>query len=236
MFFIPLSLILFLFPFFNTSAQFSIKEKDILYKKRLVRSVPLAHLSNVQLFGDKNLLVTVLLEAFEKGELKGYQKEDCLEELPFYDFKKKIEYKSEDSTYYTDYKLLNLIEIGEDLIVDKHRSEIIFDMETITVFIPEKYNYREIREPLVTFKYDDCVKIFKKDNRANAINPLRNGRNLNFAEVLLLKLYISEIVRIGDHTVPYFDQMCNDPLQAFLLRKNAENELTEMLYRWFNPK
>jgi len=107
-------------------------------------------------------------------------------------------------------------------------------MESLTIFIPQSLNQRSLLEPVVSFDYDECLLIFKKDERASAVNPLKNGRNLNYSEVFLLRLFVSDIVKIGNDN--YFDQMYSDPAQAYIARKEAENQLTEYLYKLYNPK
>jgi len=226
-----------LFSFFGYSyGQYNtVRESDILYKERIIRSINLRNSLNEDLFGKENLLVQVLLEAYENGELIGYKNDECKEVLSKEDFKSKREVPLEtgDTHVYAPRHLYK-VEIGEDLIFDRNRSEIIFDMESITIFIPEELNYKHLLEPIISFKYDDCVKIFKKDSRAVAINPLKNGRNINYSEVFLLKLYRSDIVKIGNDL--YFDQMYSDVTMAYIARKDAENKLTEYLYKLYNPQ
>jgi hypothetical protein len=181
-----------------------------------------------------NELVVILLEAFEKNNVIGYRPDHLSEKLPFTDFKGKITYMNDSVPETYHYSKLYRIEISENIIVDKRRSEIVFDMEYLTIFIPSEVNYRKILEPVVSFKYDDCIQFFRKDERAFAINPFSNGRNVNFSEVFLLRLFESYISRIGEGN--YFDQTHQDPLDAFLATKKSENEITEYLYTLFNPK
>jgi hypothetical protein len=158
-------------------------------------------------------------------------------ELTWEDFREKIKYKSEDdSICYEDYRSLNVIELHENLIVDKNRSDIVFNPSHITIFLPYTKNSRGLHEAMVTFRYDDCIRLFKADGRAYARNPLRNGRNINFAEVFLLHLYKASIVKIGTPEDPYFDQITLDSQQAYLLGKHQENQLSEYLYKLFNPQ
>lgn len=223
----------FLSPAFS---QFTnIKDSDILYKQRIVRSLNLNNSTNQDLFGQENILAQLLLEAYEKGDLVGFRGDELKEILPYDDYRRKmvLDLGEGDSLFYSARHLYQ-IEIGEDLIFDRHRSEIIFDMESLTLFIPQNLNQRNLLEPVVSFKYDDCLQIFKKDERAYAINPLMNGRNLNYSEVFLLRLFVSDIVKIGNDN--YFDQMYADPTRAYLARKEAENKLTEYLYKLYNPK
>ncbi|MBX9851756.1 MAG: hypothetical protein K2X86_08365 [Cytophagaceae bacterium] len=218
-------------------AQFKVRESDIHFKRRIVRAVDLEREYNQKVFGKSNELVLVLLEAFEQGKIRGYKSDELKDSIAFNDFKSKITYHVNDSISETySYRQLNHLEIGEDLIVDKNRSEIIFDMETICIFLPAEINERKILEPLVAFRYDDCMNIFKNDQRAYANSPLNNGRKLSFNEAFILRTFESYIVKIGSTDDLYFDQQFANRVDAFIATKNSENEITEYLYSLFNPK
>jgi hypothetical protein len=218
----------------NVFAQFQIRESDVLFKKRIVRSLNLSNEINSELFGSNNLLVTVLLEAYDRGELIGYTSVDLDMIMAKEHLLSRIQVNTESDTFMYAPRHLYKVELGEDLIFDNKHSEIVFDMEYLTVILPAEVNYRKIHEPIIYFRYDDCVKIFKSDVRAFAINPLLNGRNINYSEVFLLRLFKANIVKIGNEM--YFDQMYNDPMASFLAQKEAENKLNEYLYKLYHPK
>lgn len=127
------------------------------------------------------------------------------------------------------------IEFGEDLIVDKVRGDIYFDPKYITIFIPAEINPRGIHEPIASFSFYDCARIFRNDERAYSDNPLMNGRDINFTDVFLLKLYTSYIVKLGRIDDLYFDQMYSRPIDAFMASKKAETKVLEYLHKLFNP-
>lgn len=251
-----------------------IRDCDILYKKHIVRSINLQKFNNEELFGETNLLVSVLLDAVKRGELKPYKTAHLKEELSSEEFweRLKIPYEQPSVDYtnhmYTEeqsdwekeweaawgkrepekfeedviedqYYLpsqLSRIEFGENLLVDNVRSDIYFDPQYITIFIPSEINPRGIHEPVASFNFYDCARVFKNDKRAYAENPLMNGKDVNFTDVFLLRLYKSYIVKLGRIDDLYFDQIYSNPKDAFMASKRAEHKVAEYLHKLFNPK
>lgn len=219
---------------FSFSQYNSIREGDILFKKRIVRTLHMKHPVNQDLFGRENRLAGILLEAFEQGKMMGYKDDACNDPVSIEEVRQKLQFMAGEDTVDIHPQQLYQVEIAEDLIFDSKRSEIIFDIEAITLMLPERVNSRGLLEPVISFKYDECMKILKEDERAFAENPLHNGKNINFSNVFLLRLFAAEIVKIGNDA--YFDQMYADPTLAFIARKDAENKLSEYLYKLCYPK
>jgi hypothetical protein len=218
-------------------SQFQPRACDILYKKQFIRSINLKNETNQELFGKKREIVKILTEAFLSGKLSGYSTNELNDPLSLEVFNEKISVKEEDGT--VDHFLpeqLYILELGENLIFDKHRSDVYFDMEFISILIPDAVSNKGILEHLVSFKFDDCLKIFRKNPEAVSFNALKNGNDVNYAEVLMLRLFTSTIVKIGNYDDLYFDQQYNDQMQTFLARKNKENEVTEYIYKLYHPK
>ncbi|WMJ73779.1 hypothetical protein RCC89_11500 [Cytophagaceae bacterium ABcell3] len=140
-----------------------------------------------------------------------------------------------EDQYYLPSQLFR-IEYGEDLLVDKIVSDVVYDPKYITLFIPASISPKGIHEPVASFSFYDCAKVFRADKRAVAENPLMNGRNINFTEVFLLRLYNSYIVKLGRIDDPYFDQMYSKPMDAFMASKKAEHKVISYLYKLFNPE
>jgi len=218
-------------------SQFQIRTSDILYKVQFVRSINLNHDSNRELFGENKDIVKILTQEFLRSNLIGYSTNGLSDTLSKEEFNERIVVKRQDSiSEFFLCEQLYVLELGENLIFDKHRSDVYFDMEFISIFIPAAISNKGIFEHVVSFRFDDCVKIFRKNPEAVALNPLKNGNDVNYAEVFMLRLFNSTIVKIGNPDDLYFDQQYTDPMQAFLEKKNIENEITEYIYSLYNPK
>jgi hypothetical protein len=209
-----------------------VREQDVLFRKHLVRAINLKDPQNIRLFGEKALLSAILLDAYEKGKIPAYRDRTCEEEVNREDIESRIISSDEDTVGFLYPHVLTEVELGEDILFDKHRSEFAFDQKYIAVLIPESVNYRGIKEVLAYFKYSDCVKAFKQDERAFSLKF--SGVKVPFNELFLAHSYKSYIVKIGDGD--YFDQLYADPVKAFIAGKHQENLLIEQLYKFFNPQ
>jgi hypothetical protein len=212
-----------------------IREQDKAYSTSIVREINLNHPSNQFLFGKRALLSQVLIEATENERCKVYNPYHTDEELSTKELISNISYPT-DSCGFEEYlpSKLYIIELQEEFIFDKNRSEFKFIPKYITLFIPPEVNYRGIMQPVASWKYEDCEKIFRLDSRAFSEARSFGKSKVNFCETFLLRAYTSEIVKIGTDA-PYFDQMHPDPTQAFLMGKEEEYKIQEMVYKAFHP-
>ena len=191
---------------------------------------------NEEIFGSDRYIVQALLNAYCSGNIKGYKNEKLNESLSYNDFDNRLNLFQEVATAESAWTGLPLIEIGENLIFNKHTSDFYFSMQTLTLYIPAEMSHRGLQEPLISFAYQDCSRIFKSDPEAISVNPLKNGRNINYADLFLLRCFNSSIVKIGNSRDLYFDQAHADKLSAFLAAKDGEHQLTEYLYKLYHPE
>lgn len=230
---------LFLLITFNNSyAQNSAirRDYDVAFKKHLVRGINLNNPDNQSFFGEGNDLVRILLDAVKDGKLIPYKDGHLKDTLSLTSFleKIKIPVDIDSSGYYEPYQL-KYLEVGENLVFDKHRSEVKLEIDYLTIMIPSNVNYKEILEPIASFKFDDCVKVFRADERAlRTLTP--SQKSINLAEIFLLHLPKSYIVKLGTPGSNYFDQVASDHVNAFLLAKNEEEKIIDYFYKLFNPQ
>jgi hypothetical protein len=121
-------------------------------------------------------------------------------------------------------------------VFDSKRSEHYFVEKSLSLYIPENINPRGLKEPWAVFKFNDCMEVFRKDERAWSQDRLIAGRRINFAELFVMKPFYNEIVKMGHAGDPYFDQMYQDKIQAFIQSKDSQNNISEFLYRLYNPR
>ena len=148
----------------------------------------------------------------------------------------KLSIKNEDGTNdQYSFRHLYQMEIGEDLVFDKQRSIPVYQVKYITLIIPQEINYRGIHEALVTFRFQDCRKLFIQDGH-DEVSFNKEKVKINFRDAILLHMYKAEIVKMGDEDDLYFDQKYPKPSDAFLARKRSEEEVLEYFYRIYNPE
>jgi len=210
------------------------RSQDIIFHTTLVREINFLDIGNQQIFGS-NTVNLVLLNAFREGEIKGYASVSKNDSLSWNQFLEKIQIFGSDTLSHIALKELTMAELTEDLIFDKQRSDYFMIPNNICILLPANANPRGIQEQLIYFKYADCERIFTKSPMAISLNPLQDGRDINYKEIFLLRLFNSTIVKGGNENSLYFDQQSHSPIASFMAAKHYENKLTERIYRFFNP-
>lgn len=216
---------------------FAQRTDKVIYQQRLVRSIDIRIAENENFFGKDNKLSEVLIKAAKEGEITPYSSYTLTDTLSLddLDYRLKYFYSDGEFDYYSAGDLYQM-ELGEDLIFDAYRSEIQFKPIYITLLIPESLSDKVLIEPLVTFRFDDCMNVLRKNNVVTH-KPVYNGRKINLAEVFVMHAYKSNICKIGDEfETSYFDQMYVSHIDAFLAGKEEENKLIDILYKLYNPE
>ena len=213
-----------------------VREQDITYRITIVRGIDLTNSSNQKIFGKKSLMSRILIDAVQNGKCTVYHPDTLENTLSLEEFNKRRSFPNDSNVleHYLPEQLYE-VELMEELIFDKHRSEFRYIPKYITLFIPVEINYRAIMEPIASWKYEDCLIIFKTDKRAYSDAVGFGKSKINYSESLLLRTYTSQIVKIGSPDELYFDQQYADPLQAFLAQKEEEGKIQEIVYKVFHP-
>lgn len=233
--------LLFLLFFLNVTsfsfAQNAPRSEDILFKTEIVRLLDLDWSSSRKIFGTERTIPVILWDAVLRGDLQAYSDTKCLKPIAVGELLEKMNVYEGDSSWQSyGAESLHELEIGEDLIFDAKRSEHYFLPKYLVINIPESLNTRGLKEPFAVFRFADCEKIFKSDDRAWSEERLILGRKVNYADLFVMKCFYSETLKIGHAHSKYFDQQYSDKTEAFVHAKDAENTLVNMLYRMYNPK
>lgn len=222
------------------------RECDVLFRTQMARSINLNYPMNKEIFGDR-MISKLLVEAALAGKIQAYTDETLTEVLSVNDLKEKLKVRNDewhhegwdqvnwDQEEYIQPEELYLLELGEELVFDKNRSEHYFIMKHLTVMIPLGVSYRGFQEQLCTFSYADCEKLFKQDENAVSAVPLKGGRKIPYDAIFIMKLFQSDFAKVG-HGRVYFDQVYTKPQDVFLATKAAEERLVNYLWRLYNPE
>jgi hypothetical protein len=211
-----------------------VRECDITFRTHIVRSINLRHTANEDIFG-KGKVVEVLLDAALANQIPIYDPNNKTQVLSKESLLERLTAKGEDGNVETySFKQLYQMEVSEDLVFDKQRSIPVYQVKYLTLFIPQDINYRGIHEPVATFRFQDCAKIFVHEDKATSL--FNERREINFRDAFLLHSYKGEIVKMGREDDLYFDQRYPDPAKAFMARKKSEEEVLEYFYKIYNPE
>lgn len=85
---------------------------------------------------------------------------------------------------------MSQLRLMEDIIFDKRRSRLYYDVQAILIIVPGSETITQIDEYLGWFKYKDLEKLFRNHPKtAIWFNRLNTAQNKNFADAFLLRLF-----------------------------------------------
>lgn len=92
---------------------------------------------------------------------------------------------------------MNILRLVEDIIFDKRRSRLYYDIQAIQIIVPGERTSTQVDEELGWFKYKDLERMFRNHpQKAIWFNRQNTAQNKNFADALLLRLFHGTIRKI----------------------------------------
>lgn len=92
---------------------------------------------------------------------------------------------------------MNILRMVEDVIFDKRRSRLYYDIQAIQIIVPGAKTTTQVDEELGWFKYKDLERVFRNHpQKAVWFNRLNTAQNKNFADAFLLRLFHGTIRKI----------------------------------------
>ena len=121
------------------------------------------------------------------------------------------------------------IEIKEDVLFDRQRSRLYYDIQSITVKIPAELDPKGIEGIAGSFKYKDLVEnVFKKNPNAIWFNPVNDAEHKNLADAFDLRLFSSRIIKVSNPKDQFLDDIYNESQKQGLMSSTwTEFELME---------
>lgn len=241
---------------FNRYSVRPIHKSDIMYRKTLIRALDLREKQNKPLFSRNREITRLLIEAVERGDITPYRNDsiDMGGRLTIDEFKERIKIPSEmgelteeekqialangdssllmasETNYYFPTDLYQM-EIREDLIFDKQRSRMYYDITSITMFVPADHpsNIKGIQLVAASFEYKELVeKLFKDNPKAVWFNPENDQQHKNLADAFELRLFGSYIIKVSNPSDAYLvDIYGGDQQKGIMASQWAAFELLE---------
>lgn len=250
--FMPAFLILFTG---SLHAQKNIRESDQMYKKTVVRALDLRERQNEPLFSKNREITPHLIQAVKQGKLTPYASDSLGTKITAEQFLKKMIMPSEeveitDTTtlqilypetwrdmlenppapqYYLARDLYQM-EIKEEVIFDKQRSKMYYDIKAITIFIPADHpaNLKGIQEVVASFHYKEATeKVFKDNPNAIAYNTQNDAQHKNLADAFELRLFSSYLVKVSNANDLFISDLYQDQQTGMMASLWAAEELLE---------
>ncbi len=227
---------------------------DIMYQKTVVRALDLREKQNAPIFSRNREITALLINGVDNGLIKAYTNDSLVSQLTSVEFSKKLaspnaldvsedtidsylEYGAEwrsivesmKSERYTARDLYQL-EFKENVLFDKQRSKMYYDIQTITVYIPADHpmNKKGIQIPVASFSYKEVSeKLFKDNPKAIWYNTENDQSNKNLADAFDLRLFSSYIIKVSNANDKYLTDLYADPNIAVMASSWAASALME---------
>ncbi len=227
---------------------------DIMWKKTLIRAIDLREKQNKPLFSRNREITRLLIDAVTKGDVTPYANDSLDRKITIDEFnegikipieggeltaeEKEIALANGDSSvlqtggpsYYFPTDLYQM-EIKEDLIFDKQRSRLYYDIIAVTMYVPADHpqNVKGIQQVIASFSYKDLVeKVFKDNPKAIWFNVQNDQQHKNLADAFDLRLFSSYIIKVSNPNDSYLvDIYGGDQIKGIMSSQWAAMELLE---------
>ncbi|RDC66002.1 type IX secretion system ring subunit PorN/GldN [Adhaeribacter pallidiroseus] len=125
-------------------------------------------------------------------------------------------------------KELYQLEMKENIVFDKKRSRMYYDIQAITLVIPVKYSAKGVEERIASFKYSDLVKVFRAHpNDAIWYNEQNDAQHKNLADAFDLRLFSSYIKKVSNANDDDLATINEGSQKGLLASQKAVEELIE---------
>ena len=137
---------------------------------------------------------------------------------------------SGDSDEYFYPKDVSVLEVVEDMIFDRKRSTLVWDIQAIKLVLPPERFETGLQRDVGVFKYKDLEKLFRSmPETAIWFNPQNNAEHRNLAEAFELRLFSARIVKISNPKDDYLADIYNQfPKAGIIASQKAEQDLMEI--------
>lgn len=241
---------------FNKYSLRPIHESDIMYRKTILRAMDLREKQNKPMFSKNREITKLIIEAVKKGEITPYESDSLRDgrklSLKQFEDAMRIPSSLDTSSLYDMYgedwrsnpevapmlasqfffpQDLYQLQIKEDMIFDKQRSRMYYDIQCITLIVPadQPQNVKGIEIPVATFEYKELAeKLFKTNPNAIWYNPKNDSEHRNLADAFELRLFSSYIIKVSNPSNAYLvDIYGGDQLKGIMASQWAAFELLE---------
>lgn len=132
------------------------------------------------------------------------------------------------SIQYYDATQLNIMIIQEDMVFDKVRSRLYWDILSFEIIIPATEVATGIEKSVGVFSYKDLEKLFRSmPDRAIWYNRQNSAHHRNMADAFLLRLFSARVVKISNTRNDWIQDISPDQRSALYKSQQEEYKLIE---------
>ena len=233
---------------YNENSVYPISKEDQLYRKRIWRRLDLKEKQNQPLFSKNNEITRFLINHVLDGSLTPYKGDSLNATYTIAEFREAIKiptgsaegdniFADDDSGAAIDEfyfpKNFSILELMEDVIFDKKRSRLYFDIQSICMWLPARDKDSSVDtpldEPIAFFKYKELEKLFR-DNPGESVwyNRINPAEHKNLADAFLLRLFKGRIIKIDNPEDALLEDIYSTQREALYASQEEEFKLMEM--------
>jgi len=124
---------------------------------------------------------------------------------------------------------MSTLEIVEDMIFDKQRSVLVWDIQAIKIIIPAENFTSGVERTVGVFKYKDLLNLFRSNpEKMIWFNPQNSAEHKNLADAFSLRLFDARIVKVANPDDNMIIDIYNEtPREGIMASQWLEYQLME---------
>lgn len=134
---------------------------------------------------------------------------------------------STDVSYYFP-KELSILEIREDAIIDRRRSRLYFDIQSISLIIPASKTKAGFDKAVASFRYKDLYKLFRSNPNCIWYNSENETQHKNMADAFDLRMFQARIIKKGNVENKFLTDLYGGEKEGLMMSQLLEYKLLEM--------
>lgn len=132
----------------------------------------------------------------------------------------------EDAFYFA--KDLSILEIREDAVIDRRRSRLYFDIQSIKIVIPASKTKAGFDKEVATFRYKDLYKLFRSNPNCVWYNSENEMQHKNMADAFDLRMFQARIIKKGNVEDKLLTDLYGGEKEGLMMSQLLEYKLLEM--------
>jgi gliding motility associated protien GldN len=230
---------------------------DGMYKKTITRALDLREKQNEGLFSKNHELTGLFIDAVKKNKITAYNNDSLTLKLTVAQFQERLRIPSAGPsinvnnpadtvdafiTYGPEWreqipteeeylaKDLYQLEMKEEIIFDKEKSKLVYNILSISLFIPADHpaNIKGLQTQVASFSFDELKnQLFKDNPKAISYNTQNEAQHKNLTDAFELRLFSSYIVKVSNAKDYYLADLYSDQQKGIMASQWAANELME---------
>jgi gliding motility associated protien GldN len=240
----------------NEHSAYPIPFNDQMYKRTVWRRMDLKEKQNRPFFSTSNEITRIIINAVSDGLIYPYEDDSLNKRMSKETFFENLKLPSNEeddfgatdsgfgddsggwgdtedenatpSIQYYDATQLNIMRIKEDVIFDKVRSRLYWDIQSFEMLVPAGETATGIEKSVGVFSYKDLEQLFRSmPTRAIWYNRQNTAHHRNMADAFLLRLFNARVVKVSNTRNDWIQDISPDQRSALFKSQQEEYKLIE---------